>query len=226
MKDKVILISGADSALGRQLVSAFANLGARLALGIRERSQMHSFQVEMHTKGVDAFIVPCDIRFEEQVIRMVHQVMHRFKRVDVLVNAAAAMGIIAPLVDYPSDAWGEVISTHITGTYLVCREVLPWMTRQNAGSIINLTSNIAGEIPPQAGAFLVSACGVEGMTRLLASELRGTGVRANAVELNLSPAVPDEADLPHMIDACLWLASDESASANGQRFARRVAQLH
>jgi hypothetical protein len=64
------------------------------------------------------------------------------------------------------------------------------------------------------------------MTRLLASELRGTGVRANAVELNLSSATPDELELPNMIEACLWLASDDSASTNGQRFARRMAPLH
>jgi NAD(P)-dependent dehydrogenase (short-subunit alcohol dehydrogenase family) len=222
-QDKVVLITGATTALGRQLVSAFSSSGAQLALSLRDPLQLASYQAELHSRGIDAFVLPCDIRLEEEVVRMVHRVMQRFGRVDVLINAAAAAGISAPLIDYPSDAWGDVIATHITGTYLVCREVLPWMTRQRAGSIINLTSNISEELPQQTGPFVVSACGIDGLTRMLASELEGTGVRANAVVMGLPNAAPDESILPHAVDTCLWLASDASALTTGQRLSRNTS---
>jgi NAD(P)-dependent dehydrogenase (short-subunit alcohol dehydrogenase family) len=144
-----------------------------------------------------------------------------------LINAASIAGPRLAVVDYPVDPWRNVIATNVTGAYLVCREVLPWMTRQGSGSIINMTSHVAAPTKSIFGASLVASHGVEGLTQILASELRGSGVRVNTVEVSshhfeppdpLDPLHPIQSEPPtDWTRAFLWLASDESALHSGER---------
>lgn len=213
---KVILITGATTAMGRQLVGLFLSEGASLAIGVRRMSELVPLRQSMAADEERLFIVPCDVRDEGDVVRTVHRVIRRFGRIDVLINAAAIVGPKTPVVDYPIDPWRNVIATNLTGTYLLCREVLPWMQRQGCGSIINVTSSLTTSARPEWGAYLVSTHSIEGLTRLLAAELKGSGVRVNAVEV-ASPSATGRGDESEWLQAFLWLASDASAAKNGER---------
>ncbi|HKQ48558.1 MAG TPA: SDR family NAD(P)-dependent oxidoreductase [Phycisphaerae bacterium] len=213
---KVVLITGATTAMGRQLVGLFLNQGASLAIGVRRVSELTPLRQSLAAEEERLFIVPCDVRDEGDVVRTVHRVIRRFGRIDVLINAAAITGPKTPVVDYPIDPWRNVIATNLTGTYLLCREVLPWMTRQGCGSIINVTSSLTTSARPEWGAYLVSTHSIEGLTRLLATELKGSGVRVNSVEV-AAPAGTGRSDESEWLQAFLWLASDESAAKNGER---------
>ncbi len=218
LKEKVVLITGATGPIGRRLVEVFASAGAQLAVSVRRPHEVDTMERALRPLDVSLMAVPCDLRYEEDVVRMIHRIVRRFGRIDVVVNAASVAGPKLPIVNYPVDPWRNILATNLTGSYLVCREVLPWMDRQGGGSIINVTSNLAGTGRPEWGAYFVSTHAIEGLTRLLASEHRSTGVRINCVDIgeprSEGPLAADGAD---WAEAFLWLASDESASINGER---------
>jgi len=220
LHEKVVLITGATSPLGARLVDTFAHARAKLALCVRRVSDLATLQRDLDLRGIRALLSSCDLRHEEDVIRLVHRVVQRYGRIDVVINAANVTGPKQPLVDYPADPWRNVIDTNLTGAYLLCREVLPWMTRQGSGSIINVTSDLLEKSASEWGAYFVSNHSIEGLTKLLAAELEGSGVRANTITVGL----PDNADAAteprdNWLDAFLWLAGDESNTTTGNRVA-------
>lgn len=218
LHDKVVLVTGASGKLGNRLVTAFAEAGAPLAFSDRHRATLEPIHADLQARGKEAVAFTCDVRDEHEVIRLVHRVVRHFGRIDVLINAASVVGPRLPVADYPVDPWRDVIATNLTGTFLVCREVLPWMLRQGSGSIVNVTSAVSASTKPQWGAFLASKCGVEGLTQMLAAEVRDAGVRVNVVDFGTPRAdkrTPKSAD--GWARPFLWLASDDSATTTGQR---------
>jgi len=214
---KVVLITGATGIVGRRLSKAFVEAGARVALCVRRQADVLRLEQDFPDYGIRLFAEVCDLRQEYEVIRLVHRVTHRFNRLDVAVNAASVSGPKAPVMDYPLEPWRNVLATNITGTYLVCREVLPWMNRQGSGSIINVAQGLSSPIRAEWGANAVSSHGVEALTRLLAAEVRGSGVRVNTIELAMGTADREAAAEADWTQAFLWLASDESANMSGER---------
>lgn len=218
LDDKVILISGATGSLGARLTRAFAATGARLALCARTFASLYELETTLIADGGKAVAFPCDVRYEDEVIRLIHRVVERYRRIDCLINAAAVIGPKQPVVDYPLDPWRDVISTNLTGTFLMCREVLPWMLRQQSGSIINVTSGVALASKSGGGAFMASKCAVEGMTRMLADETRGTGVRVNMIDVGQPRSDRRSQETsPEVTPPFLWLADNASAKTNGRR---------
>lgn len=191
-----------------------------LALCVRRSSDVPTFQQSADDRTAQAVVVSCDLRYEEDVVRMVHRVVQRLGRIDVVINAASILGPKLPVVDYPVEPWRNVIATNLVGTYLVCREVLPWMLRQGSGSIINVTSSVTTDIEPNWGAHLVSASGIDGLTGLLAAEVKGSGVCVNTVEMpaphSASDGVGGDSD-GDWANAFLWLAGEDSADISGER---------
>ena len=217
LDEKIVLVTGATGALGRRLIQAFADEGARLALVSRTFRELYEMENELVERGRKAVSFPCDVRYEDEVIRLVHRVINRHGRIDCLINAASAVGPRQAIVDYPLDPWRDAIATNLTGAYLMCREVLPWMLRVSAGSIINVTSGVTSG-KAGWGAFVASKCGVEGLTRLLAAETRESGVRVNMVDIGTPK--PDKRAVecaPEIAAPFLWLASDASGKSSGKR---------
>ncbi len=219
LREKIILMTGATGPVGQPVADAFVSAGATLALCVRPQTEAAA-KSPMTDENQHSLVVPCDLRNEHDVIRMVHRVVQRFGRVDVVINAASIVGLMAPIVDYPYDRWRDVLSTNLTGAYLVCREVLPWMLRQKSGSIINVTIAPATNIRAEGGALQVSAAGIDGLSRLLAAEVEGSGVRVNTVEVlppghGVQPSANDAT--PGWTDVFLWLADENSTDTSGKR---------
>ena len=217
LDDKVVLLTGSTGPMGRRLVDAFIERKARLALCIRRMANLPDLEIALADHRDSTIIVPCDLRYEENVVRLVHRVVHRFGRIDVIINAAAILGPRLTIEDYPADPWRDVIATNVTGPYLVCREALPWMRRQNGGAIINVTTSLTRDTKPKRGAHLVACHALEGLTKLLAAELKDTNIRVNTIDVgrmseDVQPVAPPEKWLP----AFLWAASDE-CTQSGER---------
>lgn len=218
LEGKVVLITGSTGPMGHALVDAFLDSGAGLALCVRRMAHLPELEQKLRARDKHAMIVPCDLRYEENVVRLIHRVVQRYGRIDVIVNAALICGPRLAVIDYPIDPWRDVLATNLTGAYLVCREALPWMTRQGSGSIINVTSSLTSSTRSKWGAYLVSNHGIEGLTKLLAMELKDTRIRVNSVDIglltpDLKPSMPGTS----WVNAFLWLASDESAGQTGER---------
>ncbi|MCB9857462.1 MAG: SDR family oxidoreductase [Phycisphaerales bacterium] len=214
---KVVLLTGSTGAMGRHLVDAFLQAGARLALCVRRMANLPDLEIALANHIDDTAIIPCDLRYEENVVRLIHRVVHRFGRIDVIVNAAAITGPRELVMNYPADPWRDVIATNATAPYLVCREALPWMKRQNSGAIVNVTSSLTRDTKAKRGAYLVACHAVEGLTKLLACELKGTNIRVNTIDIGrMGDDVQPVASPQHWVPAFLWAASDE-CQQSGER---------
>jgi 3-oxoacyl-[acyl-carrier protein] reductase len=223
IRDKVVLVTGATGAIGQPLADACGAGGARLALIVRRTEAVDVMERRFLKLGIAPFVVPCDLRYEEDVVRMVHRVIDRFGRIDVVINAAAVLGPKEAIEDYPVDPWRNVLATNVTGAYLVCREVLPWMRRQGNGCILNVTSHLPRAPRANWGAYLVSNHAIEGITQSLAVELRGTGVRVHTVDVGM-PQSEGKSAGSEWVTPFLTLAGGEGPSTRQQLVAAQVAK--
>jgi NAD(P)-dependent dehydrogenase (short-subunit alcohol dehydrogenase family) len=229
---KVVLVTGASRGLGRALVETFAGCGAHVAFCARKGDAIQDMEADLLRRGVHAMAATCDVAIEEQVLRLVHRTVQRFGRIDVLINNASILGPRVPIADYPSEAWGSVLAANLTGSFLVSREVVHVMRRQRAGSIINVSSSLGRKVKPEWGAYSVSKWGLEGLSLLMAEELRGTGIRVNVVDPGAMRTDMRVAACPNedprtlrtpreVVEVFLYLASDDSGDVTGQRFVAR-----
>ena len=218
LRGKTVLITGATGTIGRPIVEACSRAEATLAITTRRLADTLEMERELLRRGINAVILPCDLRYEEDVIRLVHRLAQRFGRIDAVINAAIIAGPRLSTVDYPVDPWRDVMATNVTGTFLVCREVLPWMVRQGSGSIINVTDSLAGARGDKSAAYALSMQTVDHLTRLLAGEVKNSGVRVNAVDIGqLSPAARRREGGADWRGPFLWLAGDDSTNVTGRR---------
>ena len=211
LSGSVVLVTGATGSIGRPLTEALLTAHARLAIGVRRIEDVHPVDSALRQRGLSAFISPCDVRYEEDVVRLVHRVIRQFGRIDMLINAAMIDGLDERIVDYPVDPWRKVIATNLTGSYLLCREVLPWMTRQRRGCIALVQRAASSDSRPTPGVALVTWQAVEALLQQLAGELNSTQVRLHA--LQIPPSGPSEPTGPAWVDAILKLAHDQAVRA-------------
>lgn len=210
---KVVLVTGASRGLGRVLLERFAMSGASVAFCARRAADVQTLERDLASRGHRVLGLPCDVRVESAIVRMVHRVFERFGRIDVLINAAAIRGPRLAIAEHPLDSWRDVVDTNLTGSYLMCREVIPFMLQQRSGTIINVVDGHSRLGGGQWGAYSASKAGLEGMSRSLATELRDSGIRVNVVE----PDLDRDSQGEQRTEVFFWLASDAARDVTGQR---------
>ncbi len=227
LEGKVALITGASQGLGRALALAFAREGASLVLNSRSEEGLRPVTEEAEDLGAGVLAVAADVSRGADVERLVGAAAERFGRVDVLVNNAGVLGPRVAIEEYPEDEWRRVIDANLTGPFLVSKRVVPLMPE--GGSIVNVVSGVSVEGRAEWGAYSVSKFGVEGLTQILAAELRDRRIRANAVDPGgmrtsmRAAAYPQEDPQTRITPeentaVFLYLASDGSREVTGQRF--------
>ncbi len=174
----VAFVTGAARGIGRTVALTLAKGGYSVAAN--DLQQPRRTLEEVRKIGVDALPVPGDVSNEPAVQAMVETVMGRFGRIDVLVNNAG-VSLISPAEKTSLADWRHVLEVNLTGPFLVCREFGKEMLRQESGSVVNVSS-VAGLLGfPDRAAYNASKHGLVGLTRTLAAEWGGRGVRVNAV---------------------------------------------
>jgi NAD(P)-dependent dehydrogenase (short-subunit alcohol dehydrogenase family) len=184
---------------------------------------------EFRYDSTDAQVDGCagDVGKENDVCRIVDAVIERFQKIDTLVNNASLLGPRVALVEYPFRQWEEVIRVNLHGVFLLSQEVVKRMIVQRHGSIINVSSGVGRVGRARWGAYAVSKFGLEGLTQVLADEVKEFGIRVNSV--NPGPtrtemraeAYPEEDPLtlptPEQITPIfVHLASAQSENLTGQ----------
>ncbi|MCE3243047.1 MAG: short-chain dehydrogenase/reductase [Deltaproteobacteria bacterium] len=227
--NNVALITGATRGIGKAVAAAYVREGARVFICARNQQEVAVTVREFRYDSTDAQVDGCagDVGKENDVCRIVDAVIERFQKIDTLVNNASLLGPRVALVEYPFRQWEEVIRVNLHGVFLLSQEVVKRMIVQRHGSIINVSSGVGRVGRARWGAYAVSKFGLEGLTQVLADEVKEFGIRVNSV--NPGPtrtemraeAYPEEDPLtlptPEQITPIfVHLASAQSENLTGQ----------
>lgn len=191
-KDKVVFISAASRGIGFETAKKFCELSAKVFITSRKEENLKeaSEKIVNHLqslglqKGVDYDIqfFPAHSGKPEEVKKAVEVCWERFGKIDILVNNSATNPTISPLHQVEDELWEKIISVSLTGNFVASREVARRMIEKNIkGCIINVASVAGLRATPGLGVYAVAKAGLISLTRTMAVELAGFGIRVNAV---------------------------------------------
>lgn len=181
LHDSVVVITGASRGLGRELARLFARRGARLVLVARGEQALREAAEEL-SGLTEVLALAADVG--EEAERIAQAALDRFGRVDVLINNASELGPspMPPLDVYPWDALLRVFRINAVAPLHLTQLLLPQMKSRGEGVIINVTSDAGVQAYPGWGGYGASKAALEHLSRVLAEELRGSGVRVYVVD--------------------------------------------
>lgn len=245
LQGKVAVITGGAGGIGKVTAKLFSDEGAKVALVDLNRQALEEAAKEAGLDSKDHLLIEADVSKEEDVARYVDEVTKKFGKIDVLFNNAGIEGKAFPIVEQPADNIDNVLNINIKGVFFGMKHVLPGMTEQKSGSIIN-TSSVAGWIGfPGLSPYVASKHAVIGLTKTAALEVASSGVRVNAicpapintrmmraVEAGLSPDNPEQGreaftqaipmgrygESDEVAQLVLFLASDRSRYVTGSPY--------
>jgi len=177
----VVLITGALTGIGRAAALAFAREGARVVVSGRHDEKGQALAAELRELGAEAEFVGADVRHEDDVRRLVDQTVARFGRLDAAVNNAGTEGQPGPVSDQTAQSYADTFDTNVLGVILSLKHELRVMVPQGSGSIVNISSAYGKVGAAGASVYVASKFAVEGLTKSVALEVAGSGVRVNAV---------------------------------------------
>ncbi len=181
MTQKIVLITGALTGIGRATALAFAQNGAKVVVSGRRDEAGHALAAELRAIGTEAEFIRADVRHEADVRALVEQTVARFGRLDVAVNNAGTEGALGPIPDQTEENYRATFDTNVLGTLLSLKHEMRVMLAQGSGAIVNLSS-VAGQVGfAGASVYAASKFAVEGLTKSAALEGAAAGVRVNAV---------------------------------------------
>lgn len=179
-QNKVILITGATSGIGKASALAFAGSGAKVVVSGRRESEGRAVVSEIQSAGGEAVFLRADVAKETDVAALVAGTLETYGRLDVAFNnAGVEWG--GPLTEAGEADYRRVFDINVWGVLTSMKHEIPAMLKTGGGSIIN-TSSVAGSIGmPGASVYIASKHAVEGLTKAAAMEVAGQGIRVNAV---------------------------------------------
>ena len=236
LKDKVALITGGSSGIGRAVALAWAREGAKVVVSDVDRGGGEDTVEQVRTAGGEAIFIAADVGKPEECEALVRGAVEKFGRLDIACNNAGIGGPQAPTADYPLDGWAQVIGINLSGVFYGMKYQLPAMLKNGGGAIINMASILGAVGFAGAPAYAAAKHGVVGLTQTAALEYSAQGVRINAVgpgfihtpmisALEDNKAVNDMLVAAHPIgrlgraeevaELVLWLSSEKASFVTG-----------
>jgi NAD(P)-dependent dehydrogenase (short-subunit alcohol dehydrogenase family) len=182
LEDKVAIVTGASSGLGKAIAETFAAEGAKTVLAARRKEVLEEIAAAINGKGETAFVVAADVTKEADVARLFAETKRAFGRVDIVVNNAGVPSA-TPIDEMTLQYWNEVLAVNLTGPFLVSREAVKMMKAQQpqGGRIVNIGSVSQKTPRPDSMAYTATKHALQGMTHQLTMDGRKYGVVASII---------------------------------------------
>ncbi|WP_170533364.1 SDR family NAD(P)-dependent oxidoreductase [Ruegeria atlantica] len=181
LENKVILITGGGTGIGKATASAFIANGAKVVITGRRQSVLEEATQKL---GPQAYAIVGDVSKDGEPARIIEETIRKFGRLDVLVNNAGT-GKMGPLSETSDQDIESIYRTNVFGPLAFAREATPHLANSK-GAIINISSVVARGMMPGAAVYASSKAAVDHATRLIAAELGPMGIRVNAVAPGLT----------------------------------------
>ncbi|MCB1977955.1 MAG: SDR family NAD(P)-dependent oxidoreductase, partial [Burkholderiaceae bacterium] len=170
LKDKVALITGGSSGIGRAVALAWAREGAKVVVSDVDRGGGEETVGQVRTAGGEAIFIAADVGKPEECEALVRGAVEKFGRLDIACNNAGIGGPQAPTADYPLDGWAQVIGINLSGVFYGMKYQLPTMLKNGGGAIINMAPILGAEGFSGAPPYAAAKHGVVGLTQTAALE--------------------------------------------------------
>jgi len=235
LENKVAVVSGAGSGIGRAIAITYAQEGAKVVVADINEEHANETVNLIKQNGGEAFAIKADSSKADENKKLVDFVVEKYGRLDIACNNAGVGGPAKPTAAYEPEEWDKVIALNLSGVFYACKYQLEQMEKNGGGSIINIAS-IHGQVAaPNSPAYTASKHAVVGLTKNIAAEYATKNIRCNAVgpgyiETPLLTANLDEAGLKavaakspmnrlgtvqEIADLVAFLSSDKSSFTTG-----------
>lgn len=234
--DKVAIVTGASSGIGRATAKLFADEGAKVVVAARRHQELDTLVKEITQAGGSAIALAGDVVEEDYAKALVDLAIQKYGSLDIGFNNAGTLGASGATPDITLEAWNDTMAINLNGAFLGAKYQIPAMLK-SGGSIIFTSSFVGYTIGfPEKAAYAASKAGVIGLTKVLATEFGSHSIRVNALvpggtdtpmaeEFGTSPEVIEFVKQMHalkrtatpeeMAKSALYLASDDSSFTTG-----------
>lgn len=225
---KIAVVTGGNKGIGFGICRSLARQGIRTILTARDDSKGESAKEQLKQEGLEIIFHPLDVTDRDSIDALASFLDKEFGRLDILINNAAIRRDVGMRgMDVPVEIMREMMETNLYGPLMLCQDLAPLLKKSSAGRIVNVSSGMASLENMSGGspAYRITKTALNAMTKVLADELRGTGVLVNCCHpgwvrtdmggKNASKSIDEGADTP------VWLALLPKDGPTGGYFQER-----
>lgn len=180
LENRVAIVTGAASGIGRATARLFAEQGARVIVADWNEAKGAEAAAEIQGRGQEASFCPADVSNEQDVKAMVKTAVERFGRLDILVNNAAVQ-ILCTLVETTEEQWDRIQNVNLKGVFFGCKHAIPAMIHSGGGVVVNISSALGLVGDPGLAAYGAAKGGILALTKAAAIGYGPQGVRVNCI---------------------------------------------